>query len=260
MKKKSRLPLIFLICVVALMYLPIAQAVVTSFNESKLASVWGGFSLKWYKALFTDRYIGKALVNSLVLAFSACLISAVIATAAALAFRRSVPLKKAVKALTMVPIMIPDIILGMVFLAYFRLLHLPFGMLTLIIAHVSFCTPHIFLQVSARAAMMDDSPAEAAKLLGAGPVRTFFDITLPYLMPAELSGMLIAFAMSFDDVIISMFVTGVSVNTLPIQVYSQVKTGLTPETNALCTVMLLVAGLCTFGARKLKKKDKLRNS
>ena len=132
-----------------------------------------------------------------------------------------------------------SIILGMIFLAFFSLLGLPFGMGTLILAHTAFCIPYIFMQVKARLSGMDKSCEEAARDLGAGRVRVFFDITLPMIMPGIVSGMLLSFAMSFDDVIISIFVTGVDVNTLPILIYTQLKTGVTPKVNALCTLMFL---------------------
>ena len=142
--------------------------------------------------------------------------------------------------LSTVPIMIPEIILGMVFLVFFSMLELPFGMITLVIAHTTFCIPYIFMMVKARLAGLDKSLEEAARDLGAGPVRTFFDITVPLIAPAVLSGSLLAFAMSFDDVVISIFVNGPRLNTLPVKVYAQLKTGVTPEINALCTVILVV--------------------
>ena len=252
--KKSRLPYYYLLTVIVILYIPILVAVICSFNASKMSSVWGGLSLTWYRTLFKDRAIRQALVNSLILAVSSSLLSALIATPAVLVFRKKNAFRAFIRGVSTIPIMIPDIILGMACLAWFRLLSLPFGMLTLLIAHTSFGIPHVFLQVASRVASMDDGPTEAARLLGAGRSRAFWDVTLPYLMPAVLSGMLIAFAMSFDDVIISMFVTGVTVNTLPVKVYSQVKTGMTPEINALCTLMLLVALLCIGGSKLLNKK------
>ena len=139
----------------------------------------------------------------------------------------------------MLPMMTPEIILGMIFLAFFSLLGLPFGMMTLVISHTAFCIPYVYMQVKARLVGMDKSLEEAARDLGADKSRVFFDITLPMLIPAIVSGMLLSFAMSFDDVIISVFVTGVNVNTLPILIYTQLKTGLTPKVNALCTLMFL---------------------
>ena len=140
--------------------------------------------------------------------------------------------------ISILPLMIPEIILGMVLMAFFYMLNLPFGMLTLLIGHTVFCVPYILMEVKARLVGLDPSLEEAARDLGAGSFRAFWDITLPLIMPAVISGSLLAFAMSMDDVVISIFVTGPRVSTLPIKVYTQMKTGVTPEINALCTIML----------------------
>jgi spermidine/putrescine transport system permease protein len=148
----------------------------------------------------------------------------------------------------------------MVFLAFFSLLGLPFGMGTLIIAHTAICVPYVYLLVKARLAGLDKSYVEAAKNLGAGEWRAFYDITLPLVLPAVISGMLISFAMSFDDVIISVFVTGAHTNTLPIKIYSQMKTGVTPKTNALCTLLFVITVvLCLFSAYLARPQRELRH-
>ncbi len=238
--KKNRFPRIYLMVVLAVMYLPILLVVLYSFNESKITSIWGGFSLTWYETLFRDKAIFEALRNSLVLAGLTCLASAVIGTLGAVGMQRLQSRTKGpLEYISTLPIMIPEIILGIGFMVFFSLLGLPFGMTTLVIGHTAFCIPYVFMQVKARLVGMDKSLAEAARDLGAGEARVFFDITLPLIFPAILSGMLLSFAMSMDDVIISMFVTGVDVNTLPIKIYSQIKFGVTPEINALCTLMLL---------------------
>ena len=167
-----------------------------------------------------------------------------------------------VEYISMLPIMVPEIILGMVFMTFFALIGLPFGMATLVIAHTAFCIPYVYMMVKARLAGMDISLIEAARDLGASPWRAFFDITLPLIFPAVLSGMLLAFAMSLDDVVISIFVTGAETNTLPVKIYTQMKTGVTPEINALCTIMLVVT-LTIVGisgiVNKKSKVGKLRN-
>lgn len=259
MKKNRLLPKVYLGIVTALLYLPILFVIIYSFNESKLFSIWGGFSLKWYATLFRDADMFLALRNSIVLAMSSSVAAAIVGTLGAVGFTRlQTRTRGTVEYLTMLPIMIPEIILGMVFMSFFALLGLPFGMTTLILAHTTFCIPYIYMLVKARLVGMDKSLAEAARDLGAGELRVFFDITLPLLAPAILSGMLLSFAMSFDDVIISIFVTGVNVNTLPIKVYTQLKTGVTPEINALCTLMLvatlLLVGLSHFATRPKKGK------
>ena len=146
-----------------------------------------------------------------------------------------------------------EIILGMVLMAFFYMMKLPFGMLTLLIGHTIFCVPYILMEVKARLAGMDPALEEAARDLGATPFRAFLDITLPLCMPAVLSGSLLAFAMSMDDVVISIFINGPKVSTLPIKVYTQIKTGVTPEINALCTIML-AATLLVLGIHALVKR------
>lgn len=239
MKKNGKLSNFYMGLIILFIYLPIFFVILYSFNESKSTAVLGGLSLKWYEELFHDRDIKEALVNSLMLGVITCFVAAVIGTLGAVGLARShLRSKGLIDYIARLPIMIPEIILGMVFMAFFAMLNLPFGMVTLVIAHTAFCIPYILMMVKTRLVGMDQSLEEAARDLGASNMRTFFDITLPLLMPAVLSGSLLAFAMSLDDVVISIFVTGPKVNTLPIKVYSQMKFGVTPKINALCTLML----------------------
>ena len=258
MKKKWKWPKVYLAVLTILMYLPLVMVVIFSFNESRLSASFTGFSLKWYEILAQDRDLKEALMNSIVLGVLSCGISAVIGTLGAVGMARvNYRSKGMMEYLSTIPIMIPEIILGMVFLVFFSLLNLPFGMITLVIAHTTFCVPYIFMMVKARLVGIDKSLEEAARDLGAGSVRTFFDITMPLIMPAVLSGSLLAFAMSFDDVVISIFVNGPRLNTLPVKVYAQLKTGVTPEINALCPIILaviiLVLGLSSLIAKKTQK-------
>lgn len=253
MKKKRRISFstVYLALGLVIIYLPIALVILYSFNESKLSSVWGGFSLKWYRTLFADKAMFQALGNSLILGLSASLAAGVVGTLGAVGFDRVRPRsRRLIEYLTSLPLMTPEIILGMVFMAFFGMLGIPFGMDTLILSHTTFCIPYVFMLVQARLVGMDRSLAEAARDLGAGERQVFFTITLPLLLPAIVSGMLLSFAMSLDDVIISLFVTGVNVNTLPIKVYTALKTGVTPEINALCT-LLLAATLLLVGLSML---------
>jgi len=253
MKKKRRISFstVYLALGLVIIYLPIALVILYSFNESKLSSVWGGFSLKWYRTLFADKAMFQALGNSLILGLSASLAAGVVGTLGAVGFDRVRPRsRRLIEYLTSLPLMTPEIILGMVFMAFFGMLGIPFGMGTLILSHTTFCIPYVFMLVQARLVGMDRSLAEAARDLGAGERQVFFTITLPLLLPAIVSGMLLSFAMSLDDVIISLFVTGVNVNTLPIKVYTALKTGVTPEINALCT-LLLAATLLLVGLSML---------
>lgn len=239
MKKNTKWSNFYMGLILLFLYLPIFFVILYSFNESRTTAVWGGFSLKWYEELFRDRDLLDALVNSLILGVLSCVTAAVIGTLGAVGMARShLKTKGIVEYVARLPIMIPEIILGMVFMAFFTLMNLPFGMVTLVIAHTAFCVPYILMTVKARLVGMDPSLEEAARDLGASSGRAFVDIILPLLMPGVLSGSLLAFAMSLDDVVISIFVNGPRLNTLPIKVYTQMKFGVTPEINALCTLML----------------------
>lgn len=255
MKKVSKAAVIFLAVITVLNYLPIILTVVYSFNKSKLSSVWEGFSLDWYKMLLRDGDIKKALLNSIILAFLACVLSLIIGVSAALAMRgKKLFFDDFISNFASLPIMIPEIILGMVFMAIFSYMNLPFGFVTMTIAHASFCVPYVFLIVRARLMGMDLSLEEAARDLGASEFETFRDVTLPYILPGIASGLLLSFAMSFDDVVISIFTTGPSVNTLAIKIYTKMKTGITPEINALATVILVITVLIIFISEKTRKE------
>ena len=254
MKKVSKAAIVFLAVVTVLNYLPILLTVVYSFNKSKLSSMWEGFSLDWYRMLLRDGDIKKALLNSIILAFSACVLALIIGVSAALAMRgKKLFFDDFISNFASLPIMIPEIILGMVFMAIFSYMNLPFGFVTMTIAHASFCVPYVFLIVRARLMGMDLSLEEAARDLGASEFETFRDVTLPYILPGIASGLLLSFAMSFDDVVISIFTTGPSVNTLAIKIYTKMKTGITPEINALATVILVITVLIIFISEKTRK-------
>ena len=252
--KMKKWPFIYVGIITVITYIPILLTVIYSFNASKISTVWEGFSLKWYAELFRDRDMKEALLNSLILAVLSCFFAVLIGTAGALGmYRKKSRANDVISYISLIPIMIPEIILGMVFLSVFSLMGLPFGMVTLVIAHTTFCVPYIFSMVKARLVGMDKALEEAALDLGASPVRVFFDVTLPLIMPAILSGVMLAFAMSFDDVVISIFVTGPTVNTLPVKIYTKIKTGVTPEINALATLMLAVTILLLVGASVVGK-------
>lgn len=240
MKNRTKLPNVYLAFLIILMYLPVVVVVVYSFNVSRQPSVWGGWTLSWYKEVFKDTSLIDALKNSLILGILSSCIAGIIGTLGAVGIvKAALKTKGIMEYISTLPIMIPEIILGMVFMAYFSLMKLPFGMVTLVIGHASFCIPYVYMMVKARLAGLDKSLVEAARDLGASEMRAFLDITLPLISPAIISGMLLSFAMSLDDVVISIFITGAKTNTLPIKIYTQLKTGVTPKINALCTMMLL---------------------
>ncbi|GHV95662.1 hypothetical protein AGMMS50293_19820 [Spirochaetia bacterium] len=256
--KKRRLFPVYIVFILIVMYVPILLVIIYSFNQSRLSSMWGGFTLSWYIELFRDRSMFEALRNSLILGLLTSLSAAIIGTLGASGMARTkITGGRIMEFLSILPIMTPEIILGMTFLAFFSLLALPFGMLTLVIAHTAFCVPYVYLLVRARLTGLDKSYVEAARIMGAGDMRAFYDITLPLVLPAVVSGMLISFAMSFDDVIVSVFIAGTHTNTLPMKIYSQIKTGVTPKTNAMCTlIFILTVILCIAAAALARRRSK----
>lgn len=257
MKKTGIAAKIYLSVVTALFFVPIAITVIYSFNASKMPSQWSGFSLVWYGELFRDREAFSCLVNSVVLGLLSCAFSVVIGTAGALGMHgRMSRLDRFVRWICVLPVMIPEVILGMAYLAVFSLLGLPFGMVTLVIAHTTFCVPYVFLVVSGRLSGLNMNAVMAARDLGATPMEAFRDVTLPMLLPGIASGVILSFAMSFDDVIISVFVAGAGVNTLPVHIYTRLKTGVTPEINALSALLVLAvaAGVILVNAVLPKKR------
>jgi len=251
----KQLRIVFMTAVLVFLYLPILVVVLYSFNPSKNAGVMTGFTLDWYARLFRNAEIASTLTNSLKLAAVSVAASAVIGTLGAVALaRKRYPMQGFMEGMATVPILIPEIVLGMSLLAAFSFIGARLGMLTLVLAHITFCVPYILIIVKGRLAGIDPALEEAARDLGAQPFRVFWDITMPLIFPAVLAGMLLAFAMSFDDVIISFFVTGPGAQTLPLRVYSSLKVGVTPEINALCTLMLGVVFLFVAVSQWIRAK------
>lgn len=256
--KMGKGPRVLFVFVLLLIYLPVAVMVLYSFNSSSSAILWEGASLKWYERLLNDRDLLVALRNSLILGLTSSVAAGVIGTLGAIGLAKMKSKAKGIiDYISLLPLMIPEITLGVVFMLFFSAIGIPFGMFTLIIAHTSFCIPYVLMVVKARLVGLPESYVEAARDLGASRVRAFFTITLPLILPGIISGMLLSFAMSLDDVVICLFVTGATVNTLPIKIYTQTKTGITPEMNALGAVMLLATLVLIllsrlFGRRRVR--------
>ncbi|MGI6269745.1 MAG: ABC transporter permease [Candidatus Howiella sp.] len=232
---------IYLWLVLLLLYLPIVTVVVYSFNDSKSSAEWVGFTLDWYRRLFTSGKYEAGLQNSLLVAVCSVIGAGVIGTSAAVgAASRSFRTRGAFESLSILPIMIPEIIMGMSLLSVFTMAGIPLGLGAIILAHITFCIPYIYLVVRSRLSGMDKSVVEAARDLGASRTRAFLTVTVPLLAPAIGGGCLLAFAMSFDDVVISFFLMSPGADMLPVQIYSALKLGLTPEINALFTMMLSI--------------------
>lgn len=247
----SRGAKLYLALVLALMYLPMIVVIVYSFNAnmSRQPIPFTGFSLRNYAALLRDtRGLLASLKTSLLLALLSVGAAVVIGTLGAVGMaRRKFRLGGLMETVTVLPVMIPEIILAVAFMALFTAAGLRFGLGTLVLAHVTFCTPYVYLLVKSRLAGMDLDLEAAARDLGAGPARAFLSVTLPQILPGVFSGAMLAFAMSLDDFVISFFVTGSNVTPLPLRIYSSVKSGVSLQVNALCTLMLVfvfvVAGI-----------------
>ena len=235
------------------LYLPLLMVVLYSFSTSKISGVMTGFTLDWYTKLLKDAAIGKALRASLGVAGWSCALAAVFGTLGAVGMAQArFHGHGMLEGVTALPIMLPEVILGMSLMATFSFTKIPFGRVTLVIAHTTFCIPYVFILVKGRLAGLDPGYVEAARDLGARPARAFFTVTLPLILPAVFSGMLLSLAMSFDDVIISMFVNGAETTTLPLKIYSSLKAGVTPEINALCTLILGVISIAVVASQLLR--------
>lgn len=239
MKKKTVWSSLYVWFILLLLYIPMFVVIVYSFNASENNAVWAGFTLDWYKSLFANEDILSSLWYSVQLALWSALGSVLVGTAAATGMSRYYfRTKGLLNMLSYVPIMLPEIILGVAFLMFFSLVKLPFGMLTLVLSHVTFCIPFVLILVRTRLYDLDPHMEEAARDLGASKGYAFFTVTLPLIAPAIASGAFLSIALSFDDLIISTFTMGLE-TPLPVKIYSMLKLGLTPEINALCAVMLV---------------------
>ncbi|CAM3880233.1 spermidine/putrescine ABC transporter permease PotC [Arcobacter cloacae] len=240
-----------------LLYLPISVLIVYSFNNSKYSIEWKGFTTIWYENLISFDSLLEAAWHSVSVAFVSAFIATILGTLGALAlFRYDFSGKKLMQSLVYVLIMSPEIVMGISFLMLFVFISLPLGFTTLLIAHVTFCLPFVIVTVMARLNGFDKNIIEAAKDLGASEFVTFINIILPNIIPAIVAGFLLSLTLSFDDVIISFFVTGPDYEILPLKIYSMVKLGVKPEINALCTIMFVFTLLMVLFTQFLIKEKK----
>lgn len=262
--KQSRLVKILFWVGMLFLYFPIIVLIAYSFNHSRLVTVWGGFSGRWYGVLLHDQALLQAAWLSIRLAISASSIALVLGTMVAVALTRFGHFRSRwfLYGMTLTPLVVPDIITGIsllfVFIGLKSLIHWPAVMSfpTMLIAHVTLCTAYASIAIQARLTSLDQNIDDAAMDLGAKPVKTFFQITLPQIIPSLLAAWLLSFTLSIDDLVMTTFVSGPGSTTLPMMIFSIVKTGVTPEINALATVMillvLLVVGLTLYLSSKRK--------
>ena len=240
MKQFSTFNIASLILGFTFLYLPIIILIIFSFNESKLVTVWGGWSTKWYVELMQNQGIKDAAWITLKVAFISASIAAVLGTVAGMTLSRFGRFRGRTLFSGMIyaPMVMPDVIIGLSLLLMFVALAVDRGIATITIAHITFSLCYVAVVVQSRLSSFDDSIEEAALDLGCTPAKTFLFITLPVIFPAVISGWLLAFTMSLDDLVIASFTSGPGSTTLPMKIYSQVRLGVTPEINAVSTILV----------------------
>lgn len=241
------------------LYAPLLVLMVFSFNDSKRNAVWKGFTLKYYEKAFANTSLVEAMVNSLTIALFATIVSVVLgALAGVLLWRFRFPFKGAVEGVMSLPIIVPEICLGVAMLIFFAKINWPTGLpwplnlSAITIAHITFCFPFVAMVVRSRMASFNREQEEAAKDLGASEWQTFRDILLPHMKPGLIAGALLAFTLSLDDFVITFFTSGPNTITFPVKVYSMVRFSVTPEVNAASTILILLTVILTFIALKLQ--------
>ena len=255
--------LVSILCIgFAVLYLPILVLIGYSFNASPLISVWGGFSTAWYAQLLHNRELLDAGLLSLEVGVAASTAAVVLGTLAAIALVRFArfPGRLLLTGMVTAPLVMPEVITGTTQLLLFVSLLQTFswphrGFLTIVLAHVTFCIAYVTVTVQSRLAGADRSLEEAAQDLGAGPTRAFLEITLPIISPAIVSSWLLSFTLSVDDLVISSFVTGPGATTLPMLIYSKVKLGVSPDINALASLIIAVVGSCVVFAGWIMRRS-----
>ena len=255
MRRLSGVNVTALVLGMAFLYLPIAVLVIYSFNASRLVAVWGGWSTRWYVELLNDEALIEAAIVSLRLALASATAATVLGTLAALALARFGRFlgRLPFAAMIYAPLVMPEVITGLSLLLLFVTIAVDRGFWTVAIAHTTMAMCFVTVIVQSRLSDLDISLEEAAADLGASPSRTFLSVTLPLTAPAIAAAWMLAFALSLDDLVIASFTTGPGTTTLPIRIYSEVRLGVKPEMNAVCTIMVAVVGMAVIIASGLAK-------
>jgi spermidine/putrescine transport system permease protein len=257
-KPKSRVSwqVVFTLLMFVYMYLPILVLALYSFNKSVYSAGWEGFTLNWYLKLFRDTRILTALQNSLTVAFCAVGIAAVLGTLMAVGLARyHFPGKTLYRGISYLPLIIPDIAIAVATLVFLASVSIPLSLWTIVAAHVVFCLAYVALVVSARLTNLDPHLEEAALDLGATPVQAFIKVLLPELMPAIVAGSLLAFVLSMDDFLIASFTAGTGATTLPLEIFSRIRTGVKPDINALSVVLMVFSGIAAALGESIRHRS-----
>ncbi|AIK16701.1 spermidine/putrescine ABC transporter permease PotC [Glaesserella parasuis] len=247
----------FMFVVYAFLYIPIIILIINSFNADRYGLSWKGFSWNWYERLFNNDTLTQAATNSITIAFFSATFATLIGALTAIAlYRYRFRGKQFVGGMLFVVMMSPDIVMAVSLLALFMLVGVALGFWSLLFAHITFCLPYVVVTVSSRLNDFNAKMLEAAKDLGANEFTILRKILFPLLLPAIVSGWLLSFTISLDDVVVSSFVTSASYEVLPLKIFSLVKTGVTPEVNALATIMIVFSlALVVLSQLVLRKKD-----
>jgi len=257
----SPLRRLYLVAIFAFLYIPILVLIVNSFNASKSRTVWTGFTLDWYRRLFSNETIITSLINTLAVALIASVVATILGTMAAIGLHNMKRITRSlVINLTYMPILNPEIITGVSLMLLFVSLNISFGYLTLILSHISFCVPYVILNVLPKLRQTDRSLYEAALDLGCTPMKAFTKVIIPEIMPGILTGFLMSFTYSIDDFVISYFTYGPTSQTLSITIFSMTRRKVSPEVNALSAIIFLVvlSVLLIMNLREINAEKKTR--
>lgn len=231
------------------LYMPLFLLILYSFNDSRVNVEWVGFTLHWYKVLFSDVQLMDAALNSLIIAVIASSVSVVLGTFAGIALHKYK--LRLLSGLVLIPIAAPELLVGVSLLLFFLMLNFTLGLTSITLAHTAFCISFVAISVKSRMHGMDDNIMDAARDLGANPFKAFYLILVPTILPGIIAGGLMAFTLSIDDFVITFFTAGVGSSTLPLAIYSMLKMGVTPEVNAASTMIILATLILTTIATKL---------
>ena len=243
--------------VLAFLYLPIVLLIIYSFNNSQINAVWHGFTLRWYGKIWGDDELLNGLENTLIIASVTTVVSVILGTGAAwLLHRHRFAGASAITTLAVLPMIVPEIIMGVSLMLLFRAIGIDRGYTTVIIAHVTFCFPFVMAAVQARLVGIDPSLQEAAMDLGATPFVAFFRIIFPYLLPGIVAGGMLAFTLSLDEFIVTFFTTDAASQTLPVVIYSRIKRGLNPTLNAVSTLIVVTTAIFSLAADVLRRRNR----